>query len=694
MPPKRKTDDRVWRGRRMNEWFDNTTVQRIKDAFKAWGDDEYTPKPVSKAKKLDWWNALIASVGPAELPGSPSNYQLRRVLDGDGVVDLNPTGPPTRKPTTTQPKPPKTTNASSTQEPKQPQTKPNHPNLPTPSLTPVEPKDKPNTSTAKPTSSNVQESGILKAFKLAPGAPGPRPVFQEDALYVDDDTLVSYESLFDDKTAPNIRSIKVLFFVTQATSRDPDESNLVGDAFDPIRGYTDNKFYKVSAVGKYFPYRGRGPIWADNSGALDCVIVAARLLSVGTTAWDTNNKGYRQWLKTLSKFQETCVETFHGAWDAWTPKTNSQMKNRLLIPAYDELSASTEVPGFFSSALSLWAMCTSMSQQFKFNIRRESACRSCSAYSQRKLSNQGGLVVRISKDHENNNITMQDLLQRRFGKAPKPEYKDHTCGGKACYESRETIVGDPPPRLVVVPVHNDPVYIRGTTDDYITFSYVSSIDDTEKIVAYRWLGGIYHKEGHFRLYWTDCNVGDNRGHIMVYDGKLCGAAIIGGLPPHHPEYKVPTWWATKPVVLFYERIPVDEKKRIQSVAPPRGEFPKKKKTTKTTTRKPKTPTPGAEKVNVKPPGKDTIIVASPNTKRGTKVTKTTIKNTTTVEKPPKKTQTPVPKSGTKKRARNGEDETSTPATKKTKADKGTKRKGWTAINTPVEEEEEEEDDPL
>ena len=41
---------------------------------------------------------------------------------------------------------------------------------------------------------------------------------------------------------------------------------------------------------------------------------------------------------------------------------------------------------------------------------------------------------------------------------------------------------------------------------------------------------------------------------MVYDGMVLGHHIVGGVPPDHPDDRVPDYWARGAHVLLYERV--------------------------------------------------------------------------------------------------------------------------------------------
>lgn len=123
---------------------------------------------------------------------------------------------------------------------------------------------------------------------------------------------------------------------------------------------------------------------------------------------------------------------------------------------------------------------------------------------------------------------------------------------------RSTIVqGELPHRMAVntpsVPITNR-AYNRdivGATSDMIEIEYTTGAGP--KTAYYRWLGGIYHHQKHYRLYWTDRDSGTSE-NMIVYDGMRLGGSLIGGVPVLNTKNAVPEPWSRGCDVLFYERI--------------------------------------------------------------------------------------------------------------------------------------------
>ena len=140
-----------------------------------------------------------------------------------------------------------------------------------------------------------------------------------------------------------------------------------------------------------------------------------------------------------------------------------------------------------------------------------------------------------------------------FGSTPhnayrKIELKDCRNRCKGTVSRQRVVIGGPSPRLAVL---TDGSYqgIFGITSDRALIDYSSPIGITRR-VNFRWSGGIYEAEGHFRIYWTGCEIGDKSEILKVYDGKRLRGALIGCVPPDHPEERVPSYWLNNAWVIF------------------------------------------------------------------------------------------------------------------------------------------------
>ncbi|MCJ1401386.1 hypothetical protein MMC11_004599 [Xylographa trunciseda] len=354
--------------------------------------------------------------------------------------------------------------------------------------------------------------------------------------------------------------------------------------------------YQAAMYDRDYRVRGRGPVWHANSCALDTVIVAAQLLGIGRIQNDTGTIPRDEWLEQLDPFPSVCVQIFSEPWEIFTEAESIRRRDTFLRYAIREsedwgASAKLRPHGMFQSSSSLWKACTQMADQFKYREFRRNYCTACDQ--QTRLWPEpatGRPLVGTLAQHitftqlgadESTKITtfnMEDMLQRHFG-APA-SLRNHTncqganSGSTSLRAGRRVISPEGLPARLVVEPSFEFRNIPGATNDRITFTYATvegnmvSTDGQppqwqqsgvhERTVSYRWMGGIYQRNKHFRVYWQDSKFASSNGNVKVYDGMLFGGAIIGEFPPIKAGHKVPAAWADGADVLFYERINDDD----------------------------------------------------------------------------------------------------------------------------------------
>ncbi|KAL8666627.1 MAG: hypothetical protein Q9168_007440 [Polycauliona sp. 1 TL-2023] len=322
----------------------------------------------------------------------------------------------------------------------------------------------------------------------------------------------------------------------------------------------DTHVYSLQPGGKPFPFRGQGPIWDQNSCHLDVCIVAARLLNVGLAIADKGREKTRDsWLRTLPPVQQKFLDLIAADWEGMDKATNIDRRHAFWDDelAYPEGILKRPALG---SASNVWNRCTSGMGQFGFEKRDSfTSCKNCGKPS---ISNPPGHHQYLSLDMAEDEYKEQTSqfgeearkpLEYWLDRALKP--LDKRCGSCRTPDGRShsrDIVGGLPQRLVVVPGPYVQGLISAATSDYVHFSYWSA--NGEQKATYRWLGGIYHREKHFRLYWTDSDRISKDPCLKVYDGLRAYGSIIGGIPAFSREDKVPPAWSRQSTILFYERV--------------------------------------------------------------------------------------------------------------------------------------------
>ncbi|MCJ1461722.1 hypothetical protein MMC07_000321 [Pseudocyphellaria aurata] len=332
---------------------------------------------------------------------------------------------------------------------------------------------------------------------------------------------------------------------------------------------------EFSQSGKLFPCRGRGPIWHNNSCALDCAIVAARLLNLGRTVADRGPETHADSSSALPPLTRYFMDLIKLPWEDLDDKRSYAYRKKFLVMLLEQLNTSTGTNqkqiqiGEFVSVIAVWNASTLGMKQLSFSTHISSMCIKCGKRTTGSTSLNQCIYLDQIKDTLEEDIgkqpwSMSDILNRFFG----TQRRRKPCAGCKSLDTRifwRSVVGHLPQRLVVLP---DQGYrdVRMATNNSIEFRYVDATN-TSRVATYRWLGGIYKSGVHYRLYWTDHgepndaridSTSENYNETMVYDGMELGGYIIGGVIPEvvpgDPEAKVPQLWSTGTDMLFYERV--------------------------------------------------------------------------------------------------------------------------------------------
>ncbi|KAJ5730386.1 uncharacterized protein N7483_004894 [Penicillium malachiteum] len=293
-----------------------------------------------------------------------------------------------------------------------------------------------------------------------------------------------------------------------------------------------------------YPYRGRGPIWSGNSCSVDCVIVLGMLLDIGCTNIDRESWRWKQ----ITDLEKAFIEITNVNWDGLTISQNIQMRDLFRkklcaeVPMMDMISP--------QPAWAIWSECTKNIEQFYFKY--SDFYKSCACANQQFVEgNKFANCVLPSIDYTDaEGIWLSDLVERViYNKRLSPCIH---CGAET--DVWETRVEQLPPRMVISNYMGRRIRVYNHTED-VRFRYIDEFG-TEKVAAYRWLGGIYHKDAHVRVFWSDQERGDQlRTNIRMYDDELNAGVIAGGIPPEHINDRVPYDWTNIGFLIgVYERI--------------------------------------------------------------------------------------------------------------------------------------------
>ncbi|KAL9036572.1 MAG: hypothetical protein Q9214_006073, partial [Letrouitia sp. 1 TL-2023] len=320
-----------------------------------------------------------------------------------------------------------------------------------------------------------------------------------------------------------------------------------------------NMAASLSVGGRLVPLRGRGPIWDKQSCAVDCCIVAGRLLNIGFTIADRSIATRVDWIRTLKHEEREYLKCIASDWESLGVQTNMQHRNDLwtkgLHLRVGELTHATRV----------WNMCVQNMGQFCFSeVDAVSECQNCGRPAPpQRTKKQTFVSMDLNAQHGDfleqrpgERLSMTMALDRYFG------FTSRRCG--ACKDregrvKRIQVIGKLPSRLTVQPGGQFGKMVVGTTSDKISFSYLSTKGESK--ATYRWLGGIYFLESrnHFRIYWVDDHSGGQNKALKIYDGLDLLGCMYGRVPPHNGDEEncVPPQWAAGATILFYERINYD-----------------------------------------------------------------------------------------------------------------------------------------
>jgi len=326
--------------------------------------------------------------------------------------------------------------------------------------------------------------------------------------------------------------------------------------------------YRFADSNDTYPFRGRGPVWRNNSCAVDTCIVAGMFLNAGLTTADKGTETRTSWTTSLTPLQEAFLDAINSDWksisseesidlrdvffDMYIRAINSTRSQRNTAPALKK--------GMFMPAVTVWELSTMNCHQFTFLTKRFlNVCKSCGTRTEPPKEDvpESSVAIEI-KNNEHKQTpppSFEHLLRNYFGYTPLRDCGK--CKAIGTRFRRRLIVGDLPPRLVVEP-HVEYRHMPGYASDEVSFDYEDP-DGTVRHATYRWLGGIYLYNNHYRTYWNDSAVGDKRKLLRLYDGQHEGGIIIGGIEPKasDPENKdqriIHEDWEDGTDLLFYER---------------------------------------------------------------------------------------------------------------------------------------------
>ncbi len=285
--------------------------------------------------------------------------------------------------------------------------------------------------------------------------------------------------------------------------------------------------YTFSSRAPIYPYYGRGPVWADNSCALDCCIVAARLLNVGSLSADKGEVSVYDWIDSLPPLMLHFLDLLALPWEIFAKDTIIAYRNYFRTKLGSQCQG-----GRMMSAVALWSMFTEGVNQFTYSEYWRFQCTKCG----REKSNRASptmmqdLALDASAIVLGGEPDMTGLLNTHFDITLKDCRKQGGgCGTKGSFWRRRIVNGYLPLRLAVLtPINDKDKGIPRTASNHIPIKYHNA--DGPQSANYRWIGGIYRGlyigAPHYRVYWTDCQPGESEVSLKVYDGFVLSELFI------------------------------------------------------------------------------------------------------------------------------------------------------------------------
>ncbi|KAF3389424.1 hypothetical protein F1880_004491 [Penicillium rolfsii] len=351
-----------------------------------------------------------------------------------------------------------------------------------------------------------------------------------------------YKKLERHSHAPNMNPVK-----TRIASSNSDLGIVqVGTHTTVSEVCLNPQTHKFDPAGFLFPYRGRGPVWADGSCAIDTVIVVGMLTQAGCTIIDREN-GMEE---TFTEIEKAYIQVTNMNWDAFDDKVSIELRHsfyNLLCDHIPDVKRGESVPPWV-----VWAESTRNFAQFQIKYFEEpaAACSMCQAAESGRMPRVGNCLIPYKQDGDDQGVEMSELIARAWGLDPVI----YSCW--KCLQpkgpSRWRYVTQLPLRLVVTTGPSFRVLGHTQTQKLIYRDAGGNI----RTAIYRWLGGVYYKNDHVRVFWTDSERGEfDMGNLRKYDGQDAGGVIIGNVAPHSQDERVAPEWLQEGIpVAMYELV--------------------------------------------------------------------------------------------------------------------------------------------
>ena len=304
-----------------------------------------------------------------------------------------------------------------------------------------------------------------------------------------------------------------------------------------------------------------------NSCAVDCVATVGKLLQIGFDALDRDGKAVDAWKDTLPRMARVLQELVEQDWEE-----RENVLNRLKMPFYKKClegqrqsRTSAEMPKASQqqylrllAVSEIWLQLWPQTERSCLSISTISEwdCHVCKSGAVKESPQQEEMHSQISP-FDSTITSIERVVNRWF--LPEENFSPaYKCRNNHICETRIYTVKGILPDVLVLNLAD--IAVEGnSTPSKVTFKY-----DTKRrieLVSYRWLGGIYIKDAHYKVYWRH----DNPHQMLSYD-HLEGSSIHTIDVTAPVEDKIPRGWWTTGQLVFLEKIYLEGMPRSEKVA--------------------------------------------------------------------------------------------------------------------------------
>jgi hypothetical protein len=317
--------------------------------------------------------------------------------------------------------------------------------------------------------------------------------------------------------------------------------------------------YEFFKINSFYSYRDRDSSWRNNSCAIDCCVVATRLLNLEFIVQDKKAFIINEWRKSFFLLQRSFLRFIIRFWKRLFNDECFRIHNDFYVILLQFLNISNRRlrKDNFLSVVKLWNLCTSNMHQFFFSKTRYFVCSKCNV---RLLTHAQNFVnqhfVEIDESNENaktklnSSSNMIRLINHYFENQKRLCW---TCKTRTRTYHRiiqENLFS----RLVVYSSMTDKNAFIEATSHCMLIKFKISENQMKKTL-YRWLKNILINQNHFRFYWSNYkHFIKNVEKFLLYDDKMLENAIMSDVNSINIEHKISRRWRENINVFFYEQI--------------------------------------------------------------------------------------------------------------------------------------------